>query len=276
MKFFKTEKEKLQARLNKARRRGDLEKMRAALDEGAEVDYVTESHPELYHAAYYDQRDNVRLLLEYKADPNYATDSGYTVLMSAANDGYFEIAKMLVEAGADVNAVNRDGKTPLHFAAKNGRGSVIKLLLENGADPKIADYRMNTPADMADKEYPRLADLLRGKTPEDDKVEVSADQTQGWRLTAQDEVSNIVDKPEIGYRLTEIFNFGAGMYTRIASNLNNGAESQTVRFFDEFANTSAIDRARDALEHLGGRAAEEAGKLTKPALQRPALKGGAL
>lgn len=268
MKFFKTKKEKLQARFAKARKRGDLETMRAALDEGAEVDFITEYHPQIYYAVYYDQRENVRLMLEYKADPNYKTERGYTLLMSAANDGYFEIAKMLVEAGADVNAIDREGKTPLHFAAKNGRGSVIKLLLENGADPKIADYRMNTPADMADKEYPRLADLLRGKKPEADKKD-SAEQASGWRLTAQDEVSNITFKPEIGYRLTEIFNFGTGIYTRIASNLNSGAESQTVRFFDEFANAAAIDRARQALEQLGGHAAAQTGKLSKPALSKP-------
>ena len=275
MKFFKTEKEKLQARLRKARRRGDLEKMRAALDDGAEVDYVTENHPELYLAAYYDQRDNVRLLLEYKADPNYKNSSGYTSLMSAANDGYFEIAEMLIKAGADVNAAHDNGKTPLHYAAARGQGGIIKLLLENGADANAVDYRMNTPADLADKEYPRLADLLRGKKPGDEaEAEAPAENVQGWRLTAQDEVSTIVDKPEIGYRLTETFNFGTGMYTRIASNLQSGAESQTVRFFDEFTSRSAIDKARQALEHLGGHAAEEAGKLAKPALPKPGKAGG--
>ena len=283
MGLFKTEKEKLQIRLRKARVSHNLEKMRAALADGAEVDYVTQNFTELFGAAYHDFREGVALLLEHKADPNTAKENGYSALMSAANDGYFEIAKLLIEHGAEVNAVSREGKTALHFAAKNGRGSVIKLLMENGADPKIADYRMNTPADMADKEYPRLADLLRGKR-RDDGSEIEADTeietegedtpVQGWRLTSQDEVSNITDKPDIGYRLTEIFNFGSGMYTRIAHNMKTDAESQTVRFFDEFTNRAAIDRARQALEKLGGQVADDVSRLDKPVMPKPGLHGG--
>lgn len=274
MGLFKTEQEKLQARFHKARRRGSVEKMRAALEEGAEVDHIADSNPELYKAAYHDQREFVKLLLEFKADPNYKTSTGYTALMSASNDGYFEVAQMLIKAGADVNAAHDNGKTPLHYAAERGQGGIIKLLLENGANANAVDNRMNIPADLADKDFPRLADLLRGKKQSDEiEVEAPGEDVQGWRLTAQDEVSNIVDKPEIGYRLTEIFNFGTGMYTRIASNLNSGAESQTVRFFDEFTSRSAIDRARQALEHLGGHAAIEADRLAKPALPKPGKAG---
>lgn len=253
MRFFKTEKEKLQKRFHNARRQHNPEKMRAALAEGAEVDYLSEGNTELFLAAYYDYRDGVKLLLEHNANPNVKSDTGYTPLMSAASDGYFEVAELLIAHGAEINAVDKEGKTALHYAARTGRGSVVKLLLEKGADRRMTDNRMNTPADLADKEYPRLADLIRGKKRED--VEAPAD---GWRLTATDEVSNVSDKREIGYRLTEIFNFGAGMYTRIARNLETGAESQSVRFFDEFTNRAAIDTARAALESLGGRAAERA------------------
>jgi hypothetical protein len=126
---------------------------------------------------------------------------------------------------------------------------------------------MNTPADLADKEYPRLADMIRGKQP-DDFRKASEMPPEGWQLTAKDEVSSVVEKAGIGYRLTEIFNFGSGIYTRIARNITTGAESQSLRFFDEFTDHAAIDRAREALVRLGGEAAPS-NKLDKPALTRP-------
>src|SRR5262249_55210207 len=143
-----------------------------------------------------------------------------------------------------------------------------------GADTEAADNRMNTPADAAQTHYPRVAELIRKhgakkQQPADEPV-----RAEGWRLTASDEVSNVTEKAGIGYRLTEIFNFGSGIYTRFAHNIQTGAESQSLRFFDEFTDPAALNRAREALTRLGGEAAEGASrKLDKPSL--PArLQGG--
>jgi hypothetical protein len=162
---------------------------------------------------------------------------------------------MLVDGGAQVNARQTDNNwTALHFAARNGRGNVVTYLLEKGADREAADERMNTPADLAASKYPKLADLIHGPKPAEQPKE--PESVVGWRLSAPDEVSNVTEKPDIGYRLTEIFNFGAGTYTRIAQNMKTGAESQTLRFFDEFTNRASIEIAREALTRLGGKAPE--------------------
>jgi hypothetical protein len=166
------------------------------------------------------------------------------------------------------------------MAAQWGRGDIVKMLLDKGADPKAADNRMNTPADMARSSYYRVADLInewekkldRKKAPPAPEPVKSA-TVVGWRLTAKDEVSNVAEKPEIGYRLTEIFNFGSGIYTRIARNMSTGAESQSLRFFDEFADRTSIERAKLALTRLGGEMPEAARGIDKPSLN-PRPQGG--
>jgi len=271
MGFFPTEKERWQKRLYKARERGDVDKMRAAIAAGADV-----NHNEgdlLYMAAYSGFVEGVALLLDHGANPNAKISSGHSALMEAARDGNTRIAQLLLDKGADINAKQDDGKTALHHAAERGRGSTIRLLLDRGADPLATDNKMNTPADSAEKEYPRVADLIRGKQPEDFRKPPDVPAT-GWHLTAKDEVSSITEKPAIGYRLTEIFNFGAGTYTRIAHNMKTGSESQSMRFLDEFTNPAAINAARDMLFELGGEAdTASGGRLTKP-VPAPRPQGG--
>lgn len=264
MGFFPTEQERWQKRLDKACSNHNLEKMRKAIESGADANHA--GGELLYSAVYSNFESGVQLLLEHGADPNFKIPSGHTALMEAARDGNTRIAQMLLDKGADIHAKQNDGMTALHHAGKYGRGATIRLLLDRGADPMATDNKMNTAADAAEKEHPRLADLIRGKQPEDFR-KLPAEPATGWHLTAKDEVSSVSEKAAIGYRLTEIFNFGAGTYTRIAQNLKTGAESQSLRFLDEFNNHAALDTAREMLVKLGGEAVEPVAKLPKPAPQ---------
>ena len=101
---------------------------------------------------------------------------------------------------------------------------------------------MNTAADTADKHnYPRLGDLIRGKPRVENKP--APEKSNGWTKTAVDEIARVTEKKSIGYRLTEIFNFKTAMYTHIAANMATGAESQSMRSFDEFPDTALIREA---------------------------------
>jgi hypothetical protein len=277
MGLFRSEQAALQRRLRKACENRNLEKMRAALDAGAPPKGLGDT-------CYRGFTNGVRLLLQHHADPNDTDGYTWPPLTRAANDGYLEIAQLLLEAGAKIDAADRSGETALHRAAARGQGALVKLLLEKGADPALTDHRMNTPADAAQKDHPRLADLIRGKVPPTETpaadvpgAPVLAAPVTGWHLTAPDEVSSVAEKPAIGYSVTEIFNFGAGIYTRIARNLSSGGESQSVRFFDEFLDRTPLERARAALVKLGGDAASGAGAkvLDKRPLPPPAPSGGA-
>lgn len=79
--------------------------------------------------------DAVRALLQQGADVNGAHGDGMSALHWAAERGDREMGQMLIYAGAAVDAVTRIGQyTPLHVASTAGRAPVIELLLESGAD----------------------------------------------------------------------------------------------------------------------------------------------
>ena len=237
----------------------NIDKLREALDAGADIESTPKSNSAhrtpLYAAVHGGFTEAVQVLLERGAqvDKKRRYD-GHTALMEAARDGSYRIAELLIEKGADVNAAQSDdSKTALHLAAAAGRGDVVKLLLRHGARLDMLDSRMNTAADLADKDHPRLADFLRAQQGGGQKAPAEpAAATEGWHLTAADEVARIDEKPLIGYRITEIFNFGAGVYNRIARNLSTDHESQSMRLFDEMQGSALLQQAADAYVRLGG------------------------
>lgn len=256
MGWIKTPEEKAaarQKRLDKALFKDDIRKVTAALDAGADPNARNEYRYSAiaYHASSR-HNDIVLLLLDRGADPNGKTDNDYSALMAAASHDDVALAKLLCERGANIDAQSNDGRTALHHAAYWGRGKVIQFLLSQGADTSLRDSRMNTAADIAAKEnYPGVASLLRGEIGAPAAAETSQ-PCEGWHKTAPQEIARISDKPAIGYRVTEIFNFHAGHYTHIAANLKTGAESQSQRGFDEFFDVSPLREAMDALLSRGG------------------------
>ncbi len=100
-------------------------------------------------AAYYDDREIVKLLLDHGARVDETDGTGNTALMGVAFKGYEEMAKLLIAGGADVNAVNAMGATSLIYAITFKHQNLAKILLENGADPSIRDARGQTAADHA-------------------------------------------------------------------------------------------------------------------------------
>lgn len=58
----------------------------------------------------------VRLLLEWKADPNVVQAGGWTPLHQAAAHGRKESAELLIARGASLTAKSEDGRTPLDMA----------------------------------------------------------------------------------------------------------------------------------------------------------------
>jgi len=106
----------------------------------------------------------VQLLLQYKADYKFPTESGVTPLMVAAGNGHganptrgryktdeqaAECVRLLIEAGADVNEATRTRQTALHSAAAKGWNETVKLLAAKGADLEAADSAGLRPIDHA-------------------------------------------------------------------------------------------------------------------------------
>lgn len=122
--------------------------------------------------------DLVKLLLDYKADPNLSNGSGAsplwfamvhgsrdfaerapfveallqrganiegrdsdgrTSLAVAVELGMKEMTELLIKHKADPNAKAGNGKSPLHFAAANRNMELVDVLLSAGADPNALD-----------------------------------------------------------------------------------------------------------------------------------------
>jgi ankyrin repeat protein len=113
----------------------------------------------------------MRLLKEFGADAQLATNESITPLMAAAQaactgtcayQDFLDVAgrkdvelarqavKMIVEEiGTDLNAMNKAGRTAMHFAAFIGSDAVVKYLAEQGALIDVRDNNGETPWTMA-------------------------------------------------------------------------------------------------------------------------------
>lgn len=150
----------------------DIEKkkaMEALLELGANPDLPCNrlSHPRyrgqhpyvvqypIYLAIYNSDLSYLKILLQYKANPNvFATVEKksplHNAIVNGKRDKRIEIIEILLENGADINIQNAFQKTPLHTVAavigiyKNSE--IFLYLLKNGADPNIPDKYGETPA----------------------------------------------------------------------------------------------------------------------------------
>jgi ankyrin repeat protein len=270
-----------------------IEQVREAIDDGADVNgtYSTDwdYNTMLGWAVAHNRPDVVDLLIERGAKTENRNNSDYHPLLQATHDRKLEVAQRLIKAGVNLEAVNssgftalifaahenapkslqllidsganldaqdRVGNTALHYAAVKGYAGLVRQLLDAGASRDVPNANMNTAADLAAKDYPRIADMIRGVLPQLEVASVvPAVEDTVWKRTDASEVARVSEKPAIGYRVTEIFNFSAGLYTQIARNLETNAESQSSKTFNQLADSAALEAARNALIQLGGDAA---------------------
>ena len=75
----------------------------------------------------------VKLLLEWKADPNVAQAGGWTPLHQAAAHGRAELAELLLSHGAARGAKSEDGRTALEIAQAKSNEALEGLLKDPGS-----------------------------------------------------------------------------------------------------------------------------------------------
>ena len=119
-------------------------------------DYYYYDRHLIHWACFHNLVDLVELLIDKGADIHVKNSSGWTPIMEASRNGYFEIVELLVSKGANVNYQGNDGYTPLMLACcnivrttskmpmlptiyrynpdSNKYSDVIKYLLCNGAN----------------------------------------------------------------------------------------------------------------------------------------------
>jgi uncharacterized protein len=137
-------------RLADAAMRGDQTTVQSLLKQKVDVNEAqADGNTALHWAAYRDDAEMARLLIQSGANPNVKTRLGdVTPLQLAATNGSTAIVELLLKAGAAVNAANGNGTTPLMFAAAAGRIDAIRILLDSGADVNSRDANHGQTAAM--------------------------------------------------------------------------------------------------------------------------------
>lgn len=90
-------------------------------------------------AAFFNQMEIAKLLLENGADPNLSATnpSKVNALHSAVAKENYDLCKILLEKGADPDAVQMQNVTALHSAAHRGNLQLVELLIQNGASIEL-------------------------------------------------------------------------------------------------------------------------------------------
>jgi len=106
---------------------------------------------ELHYAAADGRVDKARAALAGGADVNLADANGWTPLHAAAQSQSATIVQLLVEKGANVDATDRHGNTPLWRAvfAYTNDPATIAALRASGADPLKKNAHGVSPISLA-------------------------------------------------------------------------------------------------------------------------------
>jgi len=138
-------------RIDDAFRRGDLDALRAAVDDPALVPNgrmpITIGSC-LVYAIYHSPLAFIRTLLEIGADPNAPVDDGFPPIVAALSctrdvpggnrrTDVNEIVRLLLAFGADANQRGINDYTPLHMAVADRNLLAIEQLLDHGADAGV-------------------------------------------------------------------------------------------------------------------------------------------
>ncbi len=114
---------------------GHLETVKYLAEKGADIDVVDEKSmmTPLHAAVAFSYTAMITLLIKKGADTSKISRE-HTASTLAAFMGKVEAMKAIIEAGGNVNAKNKDQMTALNIAAVQGNADIVKLLLKADAD----------------------------------------------------------------------------------------------------------------------------------------------
>ncbi|MDE1151754.1 MAG: ankyrin repeat domain-containing protein [Micavibrio sp.] len=279
--------------------RGDINRVRRMLDNGYNPDEAKWSGKcALLLAVIHNKPEIAELLIE-----RGATFSGYyyhsefgdtrheTLLHIAAELGHKDIVKLLIahdrydRSFIDKPDTNRN--SALHLAAARGHGEIAEMLVDYGFDPALKGANGKLPIGYAHQgKHEAVVDLLTVlqkrvallKNPPRQLEPVPAQKpaSDSWKLVNTQSVAHLSAMDDLGYKITDVFNFASRERIRIVNNLKTRADNVETTSFDELRDGAQLQEAYQKLIALGGTADEPAAKKPPrlgPPNNPPAAKG---
>ena len=142
----------MDTRLHEAADKGDIDTLRALLEEGVDINTKNEAgYTALYHAVHMNKLDATRFLIEHGASTDVYDHNDRSMLDFTVSINHIDpsITKLLIDAGMDVNRATPISMiTPLHSVTKGPTQTGLdkaKLLIDAGADVNAENYQGHTP-----------------------------------------------------------------------------------------------------------------------------------
>ena len=141
---------------------GHINNVKTLLEHKADTTlYPNENWPILLVAIDKNNKEMVNILLKHGCNPDVKADNnGPSALMLAAGRNNYELVKILTEHGANINEAGEFG-TALTIASAMGYFDIVKYLVDHGADVNVVDSEKWTPLIIAaDKGYLAIVKYL--------------------------------------------------------------------------------------------------------------------
>jgi ankyrin repeat protein len=133
-------------------KKGDLGQVKAILEKNPDLLNVRGEYDRtpLLQAAFSNQTDVFRFLLEKGADFSLPDKEGFCPLHFVVFNGKRDLADLLISKGASIDSnTNVIKATPLHVAVFEAPKDLVELLIAKGASLNLKDTRGNTPLSTA-------------------------------------------------------------------------------------------------------------------------------
>ena len=151
--------------LHYAANKGNIPLLKLLIDNGANVDAVTNLGKNLMHMAAEGNQPSmlIYLITEQHQSAQSVDENGSTPLHWACYSGSEEAVNFLLNLNANINEQDKEKFTPLHLAANEGRENIVLKLLQKNADKYLTNNKGELPLDLARKKNHKRIEKILGE-----------------------------------------------------------------------------------------------------------------
>lgn len=195
-------------------------------------------------------------LIALGANVNYRSANIAPVILiidEIKNSNDVKILNILLENNVEVNTQGLvTGKTALHFCINAQNINLVKMLIDHGARTDIMNNDGETAVDLAKRLFKETnkgiyQDILTVLHTEDPSPKAEPEP-----VTTKETISFVHEEPELGLRITRIFNFVSGTCDIIVYNEKAKMQSNTLVSLSALEDTNLLTHAEAEFVKQGG------------------------